>query len=239
MRLSTRTIDQLPSDVVRPSYDRAAMRQGVVHLGVGAFHRAHQAVVFDDALAGGDMRWGITGVSLRSPGVRDQMVPQDGLYTLLVRDSTAEAARIIGAVRDVLVAPENPHAVIGAIAAPDTHIVTLTITEKGYKLDRAAGGLLSDDADVAHDLASLEAPRTAAGFIVAGLARRRASGLAPITIISCDNLPDNGHLLREAVLAMARAHDADLASWIEGTIAFPATVISRVARFPKSTHVSG
>jgi len=204
------------------------MRQGVVHLGVGAFHRAHQAVVFDDALASGDMRWGITGVSLRSAGVRHQLVPQDGLYTVVVRDGTAEAARIVGAVRDVLVAPENPQAVIAAIAAPETHIVTLTITEKGYKLDRAAGGLLRDDPDVTHDLSSLEAPRTAAGFIVAGLAKRRTEGLSPITVISCDNLPDNSHLLREAVLAMALAHDADLASWIDQTIAFPATMIDRI-----------
>lgn len=228
MRLSARTLDQLPPDVARPSYDRSAMRQGVVHLGVGAFHRAHQAVVFDDALAGGDMRWGITGVSLRSAGVRDQLVPQDGLYTVVVRDGRAETARIIGAVRDALVAPENPQAVIAAIAAPETHIITLTITEKGYKLDRATGGLLRDDPDVAHDLSSLEAPRTAAGFIVAGLAKRRAEGLSPITVISCDNLPDNGHLLREAVLAMAHAHDADLASWIDQTIAFPATMIDRI-----------
>ena len=228
MRLSAATIDRLPADVARPRYDRAAATRGVVHLGIGAFHRAHQAAVFDAALAAGDARWAITGVSLRSAGVRDQLAPQDGLYTLLVRDGDATRARVIGAVRAVLVAPEDPAAVVAALADGDTHIVTLTITEKGYKVDRAGGGLMSDDPDVAHDLAALDAPRTAIGFVVAGLAARRAAGLAPFTAISCDNLPHNGALLRDAVLAMARAHDADLADWIARAGAFPATMVDRI-----------
>ncbi|MFA5967790.1 MAG: mannitol dehydrogenase family protein [Sphingomonas sp.] len=236
MRLSSSTLDTLPRDVIRPDYDRAQVKRGVVHLGIGAFHRAHQAAIFDAALAAGDLRWGITGVSLRSPGVRDQLVPQDGLYTMLVRgmpvrdgtDDSNERAQVIGAVLDVLVAPENPAAVIAALAAPDTHIVTLTVTEKGYKLDRATGALFTDDPDVAHDLASLDAPLTAPGFIVAALARRRAGGLPPISILSCDNLPDNGKLLRGAVLAMAAAHDPALAAWIAAEIAFPATMVDRI-----------
>ncbi|MGF7149340.1 fructuronate reductase [Sphingomonas zeicaulis] len=228
MRLSTETLDRLPADVVRPAYDRAAVKAGVVHLGIGAFHRAHQAAYLEAALNSGDLRWGIIGVSLRSAGVRDQMVPQEGLYTMLVRDGTAEQAQLIGAVQTVLVAPEDPAAVVAAIASPDTHLVTLTITEKGYKLDRATGGLLADDADVAHDMASLEAPRTAPGFIVAGLAARRAAGLAPLTVISCDNLPHNGALLRDAVLAMAMAHDESLVAWIAEECAFPATMIDRI-----------
>nr|WP_153401482.1 mannitol dehydrogenase family protein [Polymorphobacter fuscus] len=218
----------MPDTVARPPYDRSAARRGVVHFGIGAFHRAHQAVVFDDALAAGDLRWGITGVSLRSAGVRDQLAPQDGLYTVLVRDGAATAMRLVGSVHEVLVAPENPAAVIAALAAPDTHIVTLTITEKGYKLDRATGSLVTGDADVARDVASLAAPVTAPGFIVAGLAARRAAGLPPFTVISCDNLPDNGLLLRGAVLAMARAHDAGLADWIADHGAFPATMVDRI-----------
>ncbi|MEG3159928.1 mannitol dehydrogenase family protein [Sphingomonas sp. LB2R24] len=228
MRLSTATFDRLPAAVARPTYDRSRVKRGVVHLGIGAFHRAHQAAVFEQALAAGDLRWGITGVSLRSAGVRDQLAPQDGLYTLVVRDGEGERLQVIGAVMDLLVAPEDPAAVVAALASAHTHIVTLTITEKGYKLDRATGKLQAGDADVAHDLASLDAPRTAPGFFVAGLAARHAAGTGPLTILSCDNLPHNGTLLRDAVLAMAAAHDADLRDWIAATVTFPQTMVDRI-----------
>ncbi|MES2158715.1 MAG: mannitol dehydrogenase family protein [Pseudomonadota bacterium] len=227
-RLSTQSLADLPADVVRPGYDRAQVTAGVVHLGIGAFHRAHQAVVFDDALNAGDLRWGIVAASLRSPSVRDQMVPQDGLYTMLVRDGSAEQARIIGAVQDVIVAPQDPQALIAALAAPDTHIVTLTITEKGYKLDPATGALIEDDPQLAADLVSLDSPQTAPGYLVAALARRMAAGLAPFTAISCDNLPHNGTRLRNAVLALARRHDAILADWIAAQGAFPETMVDRI-----------
>lgn len=218
----------LPAGVALPGYDRAAIKTGVAHLGIGAFHRAHQAAVFDAALSAGDDRWGIVGASLRSAGVRDELVPQDGLYTLLVRNGADERAQIIGAVRDVLVAPEDPAALVAVMAAPDTHIVTLTVTEKGYKLDPASGALLTGDADVAADLASLDRPRTAAGFIVAALSKRQKAGLPPFTAISCDNLPHNGKRLRDAVLAMAGAHDPDLARWIADKGAFPQTMVDRI-----------
>ncbi len=225
-RLSNETLGELPADIAQPGYDRAQVKTGVVHLGIGAFHRAHQAVVFDDALAAGDLRWGVLGVSLRSPGVRDQMAPQDGLYSLVERDGSGERIRVIGAVQAVLVAPEGPAAVVAALAAPDTHLVTLTVTEKGYKL--RGGTLDADDPDVAHDLADLAAPRTAPGFLVAGLAARREAGLPPFTALSCDNLPHNGRLLRDAVLALARTHDAGLADWIERNGAFPQTMVDRI-----------
>jgi fructuronate reductase len=227
-RLSDATLATLPPAVARPDYDRRATQVGVVHIGIGAFHRAHQAVVFDKALASGDLRWAITGVSLRSPSVRDLLAPQDGLYTLAVRDGDAEAVQVVGAVRIVLVAPEEPGAVIAALASAEVHIVTLTITEKGYKLDPISGTLLKDDPDVAADLHDLSAPRTAAGYLVAGLAARHAAGIDPFTAISCDNLPHNGRLLREAVLATARAHDPALADWIAREGAFPQTMVDRI-----------
>ncbi|MGK6318862.1 mannitol dehydrogenase family protein [Sphingomonas sp. DT-204] len=227
-RLSLSSLSSLPQAVTRPSYDRASVRTGVVHLGIGAFHRAHQAAVFDAALTDGDPRWGILGVSLRSPGVRDQMVPQDGLYSLVVRQGDAQRVGIVGATRGVLVAPENPAAVVDALASPDAHIVTLTVTEKGYRLDPATGALLEQEDDVANDLASLAAPRTAPGFLVAGLARRRAAGLSPFTAISCDNLPHNGRRLRQAVLTIAERHDPALAAWIERHGAFPQTMVDRI-----------
>jgi fructuronate reductase len=227
-RLSERTLQDLPAEVQRPVYDRAAVKTGVVHLGIGAFHRAHQAVVFDDALAAGDRRWGVLGASLRSPGVRDQLNPQDGLYTLVVRDGADETLRVLGAVRGVRVGPEDPAALVAAMAHADVHIVTLTVTEKGYRLDPATGELLIEDPEVAADLQDLSAPRTAPGFIVAALRQRRAGRLMPFTVISCDNLPHNGQRIRAAVLAMARRIDPLLADWIEAEGAFPQTMIDRI-----------
>jgi fructuronate reductase len=227
-RLGAANLAELPADVARPAYDRARVRTGVVHLGIGAFHRAHQAVVFDDALGAGDLRWGVLGASLRSPAVAGQLNPQDGLYTLVVRDGEEERLRVVGAGQGVLVAPEEPGALVAAMADPDTHIVTLTITEKGYRLDPATGALQLDDPDVAADLADLSAPRTAPGFIVAALAARRAAGLKPFTVISCDNLPHNGPRIRDAVLAMARRIDPGLAGWIEAHGAFPQTMVDRI-----------
>lgn len=227
-RLSEEGLSRLPADVAVPGYDRAQVKTGVVHLGIGAFHRAHQAVVFDDALASGDLRWGVLGASLRSPGVRDQLNPQDGLYTLVVRDGSDEHLRVIGAGRGVLVGPEDPAALVAAMADADVHIVTLTVTEKGYRLDPATGDLLMDDPDVAADLADISAPRTAPGFIVAALRARRAAGLKPFTVISCDNLPHNGKRIRAGVIAMARRIDPSLADWIEAEGAFPQTMIDRI-----------
>ncbi|VXB39957.1 mannitol dehydrogenase family protein [Brevundimonas sp. G8] len=227
-RLSDAALKGLPADVAVPVYDRAQVKTGVVHLGIGAFHRAHQAVVFDDALASGDLRWGVLGVSLRSPGVRDQLNPQDGLYTLVVRDGSDEHLRIIGAGRGVMVGPEDPAALVAAMADADVHIVTLTVTEKGYRLDPATGDLLLDDADVAADLADIASPRTAPGFIVAALRARKAAGLKPFTVISCDNLPHNGKRIRAGVLTMARHIDPSLADWIEAEGAFPQTMIDRI-----------
>ena len=239
MRLSAETLGQVPAAVARPAYDRAAVRAGVVHLGIGAFHRAHQAAVFEAALASGDLRWGVIGVSLRSASVRDQMNPQDGLYTLLVREGAVQTPQIIGAVQHVLVAPEEPEAVVAALASPDTHLVTLTVTEKGYCLDRKTGKLMAEDADVAADLAGLERPRTAAGFLVAALARRRTEGLAPLSILSCDNLPHNGALLKGAVLAMAEAHDPALAAWIAQGCTFPATMVDRIVPATTDEDIAG
>ena len=226
-RLSDATLDRLPAAVARPGYDRARVARGIVHLGIGAFHRAHQALVFDRALAAGDLRWGVTGASLRSPQVADDMNPQDGLYTLVTRDGDGDRPQVIGAVGAVLVAPRDPAALVARMADAATHIVSLTVTEKGYRLD-AAGQLLCGEADVAADLASLAAPRTAPGFVVAALAARRAAGIAPFTALSCDNLPGNGGRLRGAVLALAEAHDPALARWIADEGAFPETMVDRI-----------
>jgi fructuronate reductase len=227
-RLNDAALSRLPAEVARPGYDRAAVKTGVVHLGIGAFHRAHQAVVFDDALASGDLRWGVLGASLRSPSVAEQLNPQDGLYTLVMRDGAEERLRIIGAGKGVMVGPQDPAALVASMADADVHIVTLTVTEKGYRLDPATGDLMLDDPEVAADLADIASPRTAPGFIVAALKVRKERGLKPFTVISCDNLPHNGKRIRAGVLEMARRIEPELADWIAAEGAFPQTMIDRI-----------
>lgn len=201
---------------------------GQVHLGPGAFFRAFNAIYSEDAMAaeGGD--WGIVAVSLRSATARDQMVPQGGAYTSVTLGTPHNKCRVIGAVADVLVAPEDPEAVIAAMADPAVKIVSLTITEKGYCHAPSTGRLQMHHPDIAHDLAHPDAPRSAIGFIVAALARRRGKGGKPFTVLSCDNLPSNGALARRVVLDFAAAQDADLADWIEAQVPFPATMVDRI-----------
>ena len=237
--LNPDTLPRVPPDVARPLYRREALQAGIVHLGVGAFHRAHLAVVNEAALhASGDLRWGTVGVSLRAADTRDALRPQGGLYTLALRDaaedgSPREALQVIGNLLDVLVAPEDPQAVLERIAHPDTRIVGLTITEKGYHHDPATGALRLDDADIAHDLAHPGAPRTMPGFVVHALDLRRRRSLAPVTLLSCDNLPANGDTLRGIVLAFAQQVDGGLHEWIEAHCTFPNSMVDRIV--PRTT----
>ena len=222
-RLSMSTLAQLPAAIERnPSKD---VRIGVVHIGPGAFHRAHQAWYFDEVL-NTDPNWGICAVALKSTGVRDALQPQDGLYTVAVLDDAVHY-RVISALRELLVAPHDRERVLTRMAASDTAIVTLTITEKGYCL-RGDGHLDFDHIDIAHDLAHPRAPDSAIGYLVEALRRRRADGLAPFTTISCDNLVDNGHRLRQAVMALAAQNDAELAAWIETQACFPRSMVDSI-----------
>lgn len=203
-RLSAKTAPPL-------AYDRAKTKIGVLHIGPGAFHRAHQADYFDRLLAQ-DPRWAISAVSLRSGDLKRALAPQDGLYTLATLDETT-SFRVIGAHREVLVAPPPAR-----LADPDLKLVTLTITEKGYCL-RPDGTLDLDRPDLAD---------SAIGWLVEGLEARRAAGLAAPAVLSCDNLPDNGAKLRGAVLALAGRQDPDLAAWIAGEVAFPSSMVDSI-----------
>ena len=223
--LCAATLARLPATVEKPAYIFDDVSIGVVHLGPGAFHRAHQAWYFDDALAH-DPRWGVSAISLKSTGLRDALALQDGLYTVAVLDETVRY-RVIGSLRERLVAADDHERALSRLAAPTTHIVTLTITEKGYCL-RADGTLDFDHPDIQGDLASPSMPASALGYLVEALRRRRAAGIPPFTTISCDNLADNGGKLGRAVAALAQTREADLARWIEAHAAFPRTMVDSI-----------
>ncbi|MEM9104304.1 MAG: mannitol dehydrogenase family protein [Pseudomonadota bacterium] len=208
-----------------PGYDRSAVSPGIVHLGIGAFHRAHQAIYLDDCLAI-DPGWGIVGASLRRSDTADALNPQDGLYTLAIREGESVQARVVGSVREVLCSPGNA-SVLAALASPETRMVTLTVTEKAYCRNPASGDLDPDHPDIRADLET-GGLATVPGLLAAALARRLEHGLAPISIVSCDNLPANGQTLKNIVTQFAGLRDPKLARWIELDIGFPSTMVDRI-----------
>jgi fructuronate reductase len=227
-RLCAATLGGLPADVARPDYDRAALATGIVHLGIGAFQRAHQAVYTEGVLNAGDLRWGIVGASLRSPAVRDALTPQDNLYTLAVRGAEGERLRVIGAIREVLVAPEDPEALLRAMCDPAVKIVTLTVTEKGYCYDPATTALDEAHPDIVHDLANPARPRSVPGILVEALRRRREAQISAFTVLCCDNLPHNGRTVAAIVTRFAALRDPALAGYIRNEVAFPSTMVDRI-----------
>ncbi len=201
---------------------------GIVHLGLGAFFRAHVAQYVSEAMAARGGEWRVIGISLRRPDIRDALAPQGFRYHAVERGPDGDTPRGIDVISDVLVAPEDPEAVIRALADPAIRLVTLTITEKGYCRDPATGALDRANPDILHDIAVPSRPRSAPGFLVAALARRRALGLRPFTVLSCDNLPDNGAQTRAVTLALARVTDPALADWIGAETRFPSTMVDRI-----------
>ncbi|TDC37205.1 mannitol dehydrogenase family protein [Micromonospora sp. 15K316] len=219
-----------------PAVDPRALRVGIVHLGIGAFHRAHQAVFTEQAAAAtGRDDWGIAGVTQRSASVRDQLTPQDGLYTVLERGPGAAPPRVVGSVREVLHGAGDPAAVVDRIADPAVRLVTLTVTEKGYRRD-GTGRLDRSDPEVAADLAG-RPPRTAVGQLVRGLQRRAAGAAGPVTVLSCDNLVGNGEVLHNLVhdflAALPDAEAGPVADWIATSVRFPSCMVDRIV--PAST----
>jgi len=238
--------------VVGPAVDPRAARVGQVHLGVGAFHRSHQAVFTEDAAAAaGEERWGILGVTQRSPRVVSQLRPQDGLYSVLTKGRARSSLRVIGSMRQVAFLQEESAAVLAAIASPEVTIVSSTVSEKGYR--RAPGGGPDlDDADLAHDLAvvaaELEGPssdrdaptRTPMGALVRGLARRFVADAGPLTFVCCDNMPDNGQVVAELVhgaLDHVGGPGAErLRAWVHESVAFPSTMVDRITPATTPAH---
>ena len=215
----------LGNRVTMPGYNPAELGCGIVHIGIGNFHRAHQAVYVDDLLrkSGGD--WRITAVSLRNPDVRDRMQAQNCLYTLCERAAGTENLRVVGSVAKVLVAPESPTAVIEALASESTHVVTVTVTEKGYCLKPGGRALDLSHPDIEHDVLHPGTPKTLVGFLLAACRLRRERGLPGFNLLSCDNLPNNGVLLRDCLLTAARLQDSGLATWMLREIGFCSTMV--------------
>jgi fructuronate reductase len=227
-RLSAAALAALPAPVARPGYDRKAVTPGIVHLGIGAFHRAHQAIYVEDCLARGETGWGIVGASLRRPDTQEALAPQDGLYTLAVRSREGVAWRVVGSVIDLCVARPGEDALLRHMCDPRVRIVSLTVTEKGYCHDPATGALDEAHPAIRADLASPQAPSSAIGLMVEALARRRAAGVAPFTVLSCDNLPANGRTVAGLIARYARLRDPDLGAYVAGEVACPATMVDRI-----------
>ncbi|MGW6659350.1 mannitol dehydrogenase family protein [Rhodococcus sp. NPDC055024] len=232
MELNTKTLHDFDTSLQVPNYDRSKVTTGIVHFGVGGFHRAHQAMYIDTLLRRGEgFDWGICGVGVMPSDkrMRDALRAQDGLYTLALKhaDGTLEG-RVIGSIVEYLFAPDDPQAVIEKMASESTKIVSLTITEGGYNISDSTGEFDSSNPDVVHDLEPGTLPRTTFGLICAALALRRDRGLKPFTIMSCDNIEGNGSVARKAFGAFAALKDPELAEWIEKNGAFPNSMVDRI-----------
>ncbi|HVW74493.1 MAG TPA: mannitol dehydrogenase family protein [Rhizomicrobium sp.] len=228
-RLSLATLGDVPAR--RPGFDPLHLKPGIVHLGIGAFHRAHQAVFTEDAIHAKGGHWGIIGASLQRPDVPDALATQDCLYTVESLGRTA-SYRVMGVLRAALFAPRDRAQLLAALTAPATQVMTLTLSEKGYCLD-AGGTLDMAHPDIAADLAAPDTPRSAIGWLAQALAQRRKMGAGPLTILSCDNLQSNGDKLANAVTAFADRTHSGLASWIGANTAFPLTLVDSIV--PAST----
>ncbi len=239
IKLNARNLEHLSPRVQVSTYDRRGVTGSLVHIGVGAFFRAHQAAYLDDLLEqSGSSEWGYCGIGLlpHDAGVRDALQSQDCLYTLLERSADGDRARVIGSVLDYLHAPQDPEAVLEKLASPHTRIVSLTITEGGYYVNKGTGEFNDKDPDILHDLEHPQAPRCSFGVLLESLDRRRRQGLEPFTLMSCDNLQHNGDLTRKMLLAFAECRDPALARWLAEHCAFPNSMVDRITPATTDEH---
>lgn len=237
--LNQAALASLPAAIPGPTYDRAAVAHSIVHIGVGGFFRAHQAVYLDRLLHQGDSaEWGYVGVGLlpQDAAIRDALRAQDCLYTVIERSAAGDAPRVIGSLLDFLYAPDDPQAVLEKMASPATRIVALTITEGGYYVNQGTGEFDAAHPDIVHDLAHPHAPRCSFGYLAEALDRRRLRGLAPFTVMSCDNLQHNGDVARAMLLAFAQLRDPGLAAWLAEHGAFPNSMVDRITPATTAEH---
>lgn len=240
MKLNTQNLNRLAAEVQLPAYSLSDTRQGIAHIGVGGFHRAHQAYYTDALMNTGEaLDWAICGVGLRAEDrrARDDLKEQDYLFTLFeLGDSDDTEVRVIGAIRDMLLAEDGAQALIDKLADPQIRIVSLTITEGGYCIDDSNGEFMAHLPQIQHDLAHPGAPTTVFGFLCAALEKRRGAGTPAFTIMSCDNLPHNGAVTRKALLAFATLRNTGLRDWIEQNVSFPNAMVDRITPMTSTAH---
>ncbi|MEG3895169.1 MULTISPECIES: mannitol dehydrogenase family protein [unclassified Microcoleus] len=233
IKLNQASLSRLPGNVRVPKYDRTQITNGIVHIGVGGFHRSHQALYLDNYFhQHPSSDWGICGVGLLDYDydrrMRDALLSQDCLYTLVERSQEGDRARIIGSIARYLFAPDNRQAVIEALADPKCRIVTLTITESGYYYIEGSGEFDVNHPTIQHDLQHPDQPIGTYGYLTVALAQRRERGLAPFTVLSCDNLLGNGDMVRKMLTTFAQMRDRELAAWIDQNVAFPNCMVDRI-----------
>ncbi|HCJ29704.1 MAG TPA: mannitol dehydrogenase [Pseudomonas sp.] len=241
MKLKRQNLPQLPTHTARPAYVLDKVTAGIAHIGVGGFHRAHQAAYTDALMDTGEgLEWGICGIGTRADelSMRDALASQDYLYTLVELDDRPETeVRVIGSIRDMLlITRDGSETVVARLADPAIRIVSLTITEGGYCLDDSTGRFNAALPQIRHDLENPRSPISVFGLLCAALARRRSEGNGPFTVMSCDNLPHNGDVTRKATLAFANLVDTDLASWIERNVSFPNAMVDRITPVTSAAH---
>ncbi len=234
-RLSPSLLATLPATVRRPGYDRDRLRVGMAHIGVGAFHRCHQAEYTDDMLEARFGPWGVVGINLQPPRLSDILAPQDGLFTRTLREGSRAQTRVVGSIRATIDVEDGAtgDAAVLALASPSLRVATMTVTEKGYCHVPSSGALDWKNRRLRADMDGAAPPRTAIGLLALALERRRSAGAPGMTIVSCDNLPSNGALLRSVLVGSAAARSAPLARWIEERVAFPCSMVDRIV--PAST----
>ncbi len=231
IRLNEKNLSKIPESVAVPGYDRSVIHTGIVHVGVGNFHRAHQAVYTEQLLSQGHHDWGICGICLLERDLKmfETLTEQDGLYTLVVKEPDgSQAVRVIGSVLEVLYAPEDPSVVISRMADPGTRIISLTITEGGYNYDSSSGEFLFSDPGVQWDLRNPDRPRTIFGYLTEAILLRKNRGLSGFTLLSCDNIQQNGEVSKKMLMSFVGKGKPELVSWIEDHVTFPNCMVDRI-----------
>ncbi len=238
-KLNQQNLARVPGHIATPTYDRTKVGQNIVHIGIGGFHRAHQAVYAEDLfLLNESLDWGICGIGLL-PGdvaMKNALEEQDYLYTLVERESEGDKARIVGSIVNYLYAPDDKEAVLEKLASPQTRIVSLTITEGGYYIHSGTNEFDQAHPDIQFDLANPGSPRSAFGFLLEGLKRRRERRIPPFTILSCDNIQGNGAVARKMLLAFAELANPELAVWMAQNVSFPNSMVDRITPATKDMH---
>ncbi|QDV41071.1 Mannitol 2-dehydrogenase [Stieleria neptunia] len=232
LALNEENLSSLPDELERPTYDRGRLTAGIVHVGVGGFHRSHEAFYTDRLLDGdGNTQWGICGVGVRGSDRKMATIlkQQDYLYTLMVKHPDGKIEpRVIGSIVDFLMGCDDPAAVIDKMADPETKIVSLSITEGGYNVDAETGDFDASNPDAVHDVNHPLQPRLVFGYLTAALQKRRKNGVPAFTVQSCDNIQHNGDLTRKMLVGFARLQDSELADWIEREVSFPNAMVDRI-----------